>query len=106
MANKWQLYSTVEGWEACEARLDAALERVLASLDRRVNLGRMTIRGAAFEAFQEFTRDVLSAPENDRYGAVDSEPRDYLAVRLAGHVRTRYGVNLRMDRYGDVSEGR
>lgn len=100
--NHWELYSSMEGWEAVSERLDAALATAIVNLDAAVG-GGATIKDAVEAAFLEVAR-TMGLRENADFGAGDSEPYYHLSRTLTKHIRSKFGVadDVRIDRYGDV----
>jgi len=77
--NPWQLYDTVEGWEAASAALDDALKTAL----RNVHLARAEGK-SKHAARQGYFREMEAALyAHSEWGADDSE----------GHQRLRYVFN-------------
>ena len=95
MSNHWDLYSSVDGWETASLVLDGALAGALAEIDKTPH----DLRDAAQKAFgaMEFVMGALA-----NFGAMDTEPRWYLADRITKHLRTVHHADIRVNGYGDV----
>ena len=92
--NPWELYESVHGWEICSAKLNAAMEAVLFSLDGWVKIGS-TIPDASNTAARAMER-LMSLPSYRDYGAFDTEPRNHMLNLIQKHVQTRYGVEIQL----------
>lgn len=100
--NPWELYSTKAGWELVSTRLDQAIGQALAALDRTIEAGAKPTK-AAEQAFQAVLT-VMDHPENNEFGAGDSEPRDHLAALIERHLRDRYDYRVYVDRWGSAAD--
>lgn len=102
IANPWQLYSTVSGWETAAGMLSMELDVVLMRVDKMVASG--TPVSLAANAMFNVMADMMGQPDFQRFGADDSEPRSYLASRIQKHIREVHKVRYYVDRFGGVTE--
>lgn len=97
-ANPWELYASKPGWQDVAARLDKATAEACAAMDAAMSAGTAR-KQAAQDAFRSVL-SVMDLPENEGFGAGDSEPRDHLGYLIGKHLKDTVFV----DRFGGVAE--
>ena len=95
MDNKWELYSTLPGWEGAAAKIDEALESAKLLIDSAVTAGK-TLAEAAVLA-ERAMWDVMNENHLRYFGATDTEPRWKMIDSIRAYIRERYGVTLDLD---------
>ncbi len=90
--NKWELYSSMPGWQAVSAELDSAMASALTGAEAEIAAGA-TLSRAALNALKLVGDTMRKYIE---FGACDSEPLHHAEWLISKHFQKRYGIEFEL----------